>query len=368
MRKYNVGIIGCGVISKHYLMFGRDCYSDYFKITAVGDIDVEKARVKAEEYGIPKYGLPEVVYDDPDIDLIINLTVPMVHEEVNIKILESGKHCYSEKPLATTREGIKRIMEVAERVGKRVGCAPDSFMSSPLQAAKKAIEEDWIGRPISVTALCPMRGNEFWRPDPDFFYKKGGGPMLDMAPYYLNTFISLFGPIDSVYSMQNITFPQRTIKVAPRRGEKVDVEVPTHVCSVMRFENGMLGSFVNSFDIWASNTPRIEIHGEKGTMLLPDPNMFVGQVHFKRFRDTEWRPMPLFIEHEKYGRGVGVADMIKCIEKGIPHKASAEMAYHVTDVILTMEEAAEAKCEMKVQSTCAKPAGVYEDQDPILWA
>lgn len=368
MKKYNVGIIGCGGISEHYLMFGRDCFSDYFKITALGDIDVEKARVKAERFGIEKYGLPDVVYDDPNVDLIINLTVPNAHEEVNIKALESGKHVYSEKPLATSREGIKRIMAVAEKCGKRVGCAPDTFMSAPMQTAKKALEEDWIGAPLGVTALCPMRGNEFWRPDCDFFYKKGAGPMLDMAPYYLNVMISLFGAVDSVYSMQKKTFEQRTIKVAPRRGEKIDVGVPTHVCSTLSFKNGVVGTFTNSFDIWGSQTPKIEIYGEKGTMILPDPNQFVGPVLIKRLRDNEWRPMIQFMEYDGYGRGIGVMDMIKSIETDKPHKATAELAYHVTDVILAMDEAAAAKQELKVASFVEKPEGCYMDQDSILWA
>ena len=368
MRKYKVGIIGCGAISEHYLRFARDAYADYFQIVALGDLAVERAEARAREFGIAKHGLPEVVYEDKEVEIIINLTVPNAHEEVNIKALQSGKHVYSEKPLATSREGIKRIMAVAKECGKRVGCAPDTFMSAPMQTAKKVIEEDWIGKPLGVNALCPMRGNEFWRPDCDFFYKKGAGPMLDMAPYYLNVFVSLFGAVDSVYSMQKMTFPQRTIKVAPRRGEKIDVEIPTHVCATLRFENGMIGTFTNSFDIWASNTPKIEIYGEKGVMILPDPNLFEGPVYIKRFNDPEWRAVPQFIEYGKYGRGVGVMDMIRSLESGKPHKASAELAYHVTDVILTMDEAAEAKCEKKVASTVSQPNGLYEVQDPILWA
>ena len=185
MRKiYKVGVIGTGDISTQYLTNAKNVkmFKDYYQIVAVADLVVEKAQAKAAEFGIPKYGLPEIVYNDPEIDIIINLTVPNAHEEVNIKALESGKHVYSEKPLATSREGIKRIMETAERCGKRVGCAPDTFMSAPMQTAKKAIEEDWIGNPIGVNALCPMRGNEFFRSDCDFFYKKGAGPMLDMAP------------------------------------------------------------------------------------------------------------------------------------------------------------------------------------------
>ena len=138
----------------------------------------------------------------------------------------------------------------------------------------------------------------------------------------------------------------------------------------MRFESGMLGSFVNSFDIWASGTPKIEIHGEKGTLIVPDPNMFEGPIQLMRYRNKnkEWATLPQFVEYANYGRGIGVADMVKSIEKGVPHKASAEMAYHVTDVILTMNEAAEAKRELKVNSTVAKPGGLFDDQDPILWA
>ena len=368
MKPYRVGIIGCGAICGNYLRHARDVFSDYYRVTVLGDLVVEKAKEKAEEFEIPKYGLPEVVYEDKDVDIIINLTVPMAHEEVNIKALESGKHVYSEKPLATSREGIKRVMEVAKKCGKRVGCAPDSFMSAPMQTAKKAIEEDWIGAPLGVSAMCPMRGNEFWRPDADFFYKKGAGPMLDMAPYYLNVFVSLFGAIDSVYSMQKMTFPQRTIKVAPRRGEKIDVEIPTHVCSTLRFENGMIGSFTNSFDIWSSTSPFIEVYGEKGSLILPDPNKYVGNVMLRRMRDAEWRPLPQFVEYEKYGRGAGVADMVKAIESDTEHKASAELAYHVTDVILSMDEAAEAKGEKKVESTVKQPDGLWLTQDPILWA
>ncbi|MBQ7337373.1 MAG: Gfo/Idh/MocA family oxidoreductase [Clostridia bacterium] len=371
MRKvYNVGIIGSGDISAQYLRNAKEvgAFRDYYKIVAVADLVVEKAKARAEEFGVPKYGLPEIVYDDSGIDLIINLTVPNAHEEVNIKALESGKHVYSEKPLATSREGIKRIMETAKRCGKRVGCAPDTFMSAPMQTAKKALEEDWIGKPIGVNALCPMRGNEFWRADCDFFYKKGAGPMLDMAPYYLNVMVSLFGAVENVYSMQKKTFEQRTIKVAPRRGEKIDVEIPTHVCSTLGFKNGVIGTFTNSFDIFGATAPKIEVYGEKGTMVLPDPNCFDGPVMIRRYRDKEWRPMIQFVEYEGFGRGIGVMDMIKAIEQDKAHKASAELAYHVTDVILTMDEAAQAKQELKVASTVAQPEGCYMDQDPIFWA
>ena len=367
MRLYNVGIIGCGAISKNYAKFAREVYSDYYKITAVGDICEEKARALAEAFDIPRFGSPDVVYNDPTIDIVINLTVPMAHEEVNVKILESGKHAYSEKPLACTREGMKRIMDTAKRMGKRVGCAPDSFMSNPSQTAKKALEDGWIGAPIGINAICAMRGNEFHRPDADFFYQKGAGPMMDMAPYYLNLFVSLVGSVESVMTMSKITWPERTIKVAPRRGEKISVEVPTYVSSTLRFRNGVIATFVNSFDIWGTQQPYVELYGEQGTMVIPDPNRYRGDVLVKRFRDTEWRVVQPFIEYAEYGRGIGVVDMIRSIEAGVPHKASVEMAYHTTDVIFAMDEAGESHREILISSDAPRPEGLWNTPETILW-
>ena len=367
MRKFQVGIIGCGAISKNYATFARDAYSDYFEITAVGDLDEGKAKTLAEQFAIPRFGRPEVVYDAPDIDLIINLTVPMAHEEVTIRALESGKHVYTEKPLACSREGMLRIMSTAQKCGKRVGCAPDSFLSAPAQTAKKALEEDWIGAPVGINAICAMRGNEFWRPDADFFYHAGAGPMMDMAPYYLNMFISLVGPVDSVMTMSKITWPERTLTVAPRRGEKIRVEVPTYVSTALRFENGVIATFLNSFDIWATKQPYIEIYGEKGTMVIPDPNRYQGDVLVKRFRDSEWHVLPQFVEYANYGRGIGIVDMIRCMDADINHKASVEMAYHATDVILAMDEAGQTGAQVQIASTVQQPTGLWTMPETILW-
>ena len=367
MKNYNVAIIGCGAIAKNYLKYSREAYGDYFTITTATDILPEKAKAFAEEYGVEKFGTPELAYNDPEIDIVINLTVPMAHEEVTVRALESGKHVYTEKPLACTREGMKRIIETSKRCGKRVGCAPDSFMSAPAQTAKKAIEEDWIGEPIAINAICAMRGNEYWRPDADFFYKEGAGPMMDMAPYYLNMFINLVGSVESVSVMSKMTWPERTIKVAPRRGEKIEVEVPTFVSSALRFRNGVIATFVNSFDIWGTKQPYIEVYGEKGTMVIPDPNKYKGDVLVRRFKDSEWRELPQFIEYANYGRGIGIVDMIRSIEADIPHKTGLDMAYHATDVIFAMDEAGKAHKEISIDSSAEKPEGLWKTPEEILW-
>ena len=367
MRKYKAAIIGAGSISNHYLRFAKEVYSDWFTIVAVSDIILDKAKERAEKYGVEKYCLPEEVYEDKDIDIIINLTVPQAHEEVIIKALETGHHVYTEKPLACSREGMNRIIETSKRCNKRVGCAPDSFMSAPAQTAKKALEDDWIGEPVGVNAICAMRGNEYWRPDSDFFYKKGAGPMMDMAPYYLNIFVNLFGAMDSVQTMATTTWQERTIKVAPRRGEKIQVEVPTYVSSAIKFESGIIGTFVNSFDIWGTQQPYIEVYGEKGTMIIPDPNRYSGDVLLKRFKDSEWRVLNQFVEYSAYGRGIGIADMVRAIEEDREHRASLELAYHVTDTIFAMDEAAESNSLVKINSGAKKPEGLWLSPETILW-
>lgn len=367
-KKLKLGILGCGAISSEYLKGMMEVYSDVVEVVACSDVIIEKAKERASGYNVPKVYSPEELMNDPEIDIIANLTVPAVHEDLTIACLQHGKHVYTEKPLATTRFGAKRILDTANSLGLRVGCAPDTFMNAPSQTAKKAIEDGWIGEPIGVTAICPMRGNEFWRSDPDFFYKKGGGPMLDNAPYWLNIMVSLMGTIKSVAAKARITFPERTIKVHPRRGEKIQVEVPTFVSGVFEFETGAIGTFINSFDIWKSKTPFIEIYGEKGSLVFPDsPGLYNGEVLISRLGDPQWHSYPILNEYGKFTRGIGIADMVRGILTDTPHRASMELAYHVTDVMLSFEESAEEGITKMISSKCNKPEGLWTTEDSILW-
>ena len=367
MSKLKVGLLGCGAISDAYLKGAKEVFYDEFEIVSCADVIMERAKSKALEYDIPKAYTPEELLKDDEVDLVINITVPMIHEELTLKCLEAGKHVYSEKPLAVTREGVKKIMDKAKEKGLRVGCAPDTFMSAPMQTAKKMVEDGWIGEIVGVTAMCPMRGNEFWRPDPDFFYKKGAGPMLDMGAYYLNTLVSIIGCIKSVSAEARITFDTRTIKVPPRRGEKIEVEIPTFVSGVMQFENGAIGTLINSFDIWKSKMPYIEIDGAKGTLVLPDPNFYYGDVLMTRYGNNEWEVCPQLNEYANYMRGAAVADIALCLKTGENHRAGIELANHVTDVMLSFEEAAAAGTRKEITTRCEKPAGLWERDDTILW-
>ncbi len=367
MRKYNVGLIGCGAISHNYMRGAREVFSDSYRITAVADILPERARALAEEAGIDKYGTPDIIYNDPEIDIVLNLTVPMAHEEVSISAIKAGKHVYTEKPLAPDTAAAKRILDAAAEAGVRVGCAPDSFLSAPMQTGRKLIEADYIGNPVAVFAQCTMRGNEFWRPDADFYYKKGAGPMFDMGFYYFNVFVSLFGPVESVQGMSKISYPERIVKVGEEKyRHRIEVEVPTYYAMNFKFRNGVIGTFINTMDTWLSSAPYIEIYGQKGSIVLPDPNRYTGDVLIKR-RNANYVPVPQLVEYGDYCRGAGIADMIRCIERGVPHKASAEMAYHILDAFESLDRACEEHRDVAVTSTSPRPSGLYEDDESYLW-
>jgi predicted dehydrogenase len=367
-KKFRLGILGCGAISADYLKGAVGVFSNVVEVAACSDIVVEKAEARAKEYNVPKVCSPEEMMDDPEIDIIVNLTIPAVHDKLTIACLKHGKHVYTEKPLAITRAGAKEVAKTANSLGLRVGSAPDTFMNAPVQTAKKIIEDGWIGEPIGVTAICPMRGNEYFRPDADFFYKKGAGPMLDNAPYWLNIMVNLMGPIKSVVAQSRITFPERTIKVPPRRGEKIQVEVPTFVSGVFEFETGAIGTFINSFDIWKSKTPFIEVYGEKGSLIFPDsPGLYYGELLISRFGDSEWHSCPQLNEYANFTRGIGIADMVRGIQTNTPHRANLELAYHTIDVMLAFEESAEEGVKKMIASKCKKPTGLWETEDIIFY-
>jgi len=363
MKKLRTGIMGCGEISSHYFKSAKEIYSDFYSVVACADLAEERANSRACEFSVGRVISPDEMMRDDAIDLIINLTVPKAHEQVIISGLENGKHVYTEKPLAMSRLGVEKIIKAAEYSGKRVGCAPDTFMGAPIQTVKKMIETGWIGDIVGFSANCPLRGNEYHRPDVEFFYEKGAGPILDMAPYYLNALVFIMGPVESVTGAGRITWPTRTIKVAPRRGESVPVEVPTYTAAIIQFESGVFGTFTNTFDVWNSKMPNIEIYGEKGTIVLPDPNRYQGDVLISRFQDKTWQICPLLNEYANNMRGAAVADMVRSIDMRAPHRAGLELAAHVTDVMLCMEESINTGGRVRVESSCAPISGLWVGEE-----
>lgn len=354
MEKLKVGIIGCGVISNIYL---ENCRSfPILEVAAVADIDLDRAKAKADEFGIPKACSVAELLSDPEIKIVINLTIPKVHAEVALQALEAGKHVYGEKPLAVSLEDGQKVLKRAKELDLRVGSAPDTVLGGGIQTCRKLIEDGWIGKPIAVTAFMMSHGPESWHPDPEFFYAPGGGPMFDMGPYYLTTLINLIGSVRRVTGSAQPSFPERTITSEKKYGTKIPVEVATHVAGVLDFTSGAVGTIVTSFDVWSAEVPRIEIYGTHGTLSVPDPNTFGGPVRIRRQGATEWSEIPLTHGFTENSRGLGVADMAFAILNNRPHRANGDVAYHVLEIMHGVHIASETGQHYTMKSECDRPA------------
>ena len=354
MDKVKIGVVGCGNISSIYL---KNC-SQRFKIlevVACADIIPERAKALAEEFNIPRVCSVDELLNDPEIQIVVNLTVPKAHAEVCLAALEAGKNVYVEKPLAVTRQDGKKILELAKSKGQLVGSAPATFLGAGLQTCRKLIDDGWIGEPVAATAFMTCHGHESWHPNPEFYYEIGGGPMFDMGPYYLTALISLIGPVKRVTGSARITFPERVITSQPKYGTRIKVETPTHIAGVMDFENGAVGTIITSFDVWHANLPWIEIYGTQGSLRVPDPNTFGGPVFVRRMGANEWTEIPLSHGYADNSRGVGVADMAYALLSGRSHRANGEMAYHVLDIMQGFLDASESGMHYNLSSSCQRP-------------
>jgi predicted dehydrogenase len=352
-----VGIVGCGNISGIYCQNAHEL--EILKLIACADLIPERAHAKAEEFSIPNACTTDEMLADPEVEVVVNLTIPKAHAEVALAAIVAGKHVYSEKPLGVTREEGRRILDAAHNKEVLVGCAPDTFLGAGIQTCRKLVDDGWIGEPIGAAASLMLHGHESWHPDPEFFYQPGGGPMLDMGPYYLTALVNIMGPVTRAAGATRITFPERTITSQAKYGEKITVEVPTHVIGVLEFATGALGTIVTSFDVWAHELPRIEIYGTEGTLSMPDPNTFGGPVRI--WRNGSWSEVPLTHGYPKNSRGLGIADMAYALRSGRKARASGELAYHVLDVMQTLHEAASEGKYLEVASTCERPAPLPMD-------
>lgn len=353
MKKVKTGIIGCGNISDIYL---KNCSSVFesIEVKACADILPERAGAKAGEYHIRACSIEELLAD-PEIGIVVNLTVPAAHYEICMKALEAGKNVYTEKPFSLKREEGKAIVDLAAKKGLLAGGAPDTFLGGGLQTCRKLIDDGWIGRPVAATAFFTGHGPEGWHPNPEFFYKYGGGPLFDMGPYYLTALVAMLGPVRRVTASAGMSFPERTITCGERFGDRVKVEIPTHIAGVLDFECGAIASVITSFDIWSTQLPCIEIYGSEGTLRAPDPNLFEGPVYVRRYDCSEWKELPLTHGYTVNSRGVGVADMAAALQTGRRPRAGSELTYHVLDIMNGLLEASESGSHYAAQSTCRRP-------------
>ncbi|MDG1116162.1 MAG: Gfo/Idh/MocA family oxidoreductase [Flavimaricola sp.] len=367
MGQLGVGIIGCGNISTTYLTFAPLFKS--LKLVAVADINMDSARQKAEEYGVRADTVDDLLKAS-DVDVIVNLTIPAVHYAITRRILEAGKHAYSEKPLVLTLDEGKDLRDLAEAKGLRIGSAPDTFMGGAHQLARAAIDEGQVGRIIGGTCHVMGHGMEGWHPNPDFFYQPGAGPILDIGPYYVTNLIQLIGPVKSVASLATATFATRTIANGPRLGETVPVDTPTNIHALLEFANGATVTLGASWDVWKHRHANMELYGETGSLFVPDPNFFGGTVE-KAGSDGVVVPLderghPFGVPNHTSNDGApranyrcaGLADMATAIDEGRKHRCDIDLAVHAVDVMTSILKAGEEKRFVDMTTTCERPAAL----------
>lgn len=377
MEAFKVGLIGCGRISDTYLEnLGRFAGID---VIACASLDPEESRTQAAKHGIPRSCSPEEVLASPDVEAVLNLTIPAAHADISLAALDAGKHVYSEKPLAVDLADGRLVLARAEEVGLNVGNAPDTFLGGRWQTARKLIDAGVIGKPTGVAAWAGTHGVERHNPNPDFYYRVGGGPVLDLGPYYLTAMVFLLGPIARVAGLSRRTFDRRQIENGPCDGEWIPVEVDTHANSLIEFCSGVIGSMMLSFDVWDSETPRFEVYGEEGTICIPDPdpvhgaNVFEGEIWYRTKDTARWTHQPRPTGRDRWqiaanrhgfnynARGLGLLDMADGIREGRAPRASGELALHVLESMHGIARSHATGQFVEIESRCDRPAPLPED-------
>jgi predicted dehydrogenase len=348
---HRVGIVGLGVISRQYLttLVGHPD----LRITAVADLDAARSVAAAAQIPGAEAVSVDSLLDRADVDTVLNLTIPAAHAEIALGAIRGGKHVYAEKPLAVTFEDGQSIVAAATAAGLRVGCAPDTVLGTGTQTARAAIDAGLIGRPIAASAVMVTPGHERWHPNPDFYYVAGGGPLMDMGPYYLTSLVHLLGPIRAVTGASSRPRDSRVIGSGPRAGERIPVEVDSHVSGVLEHANGALTTITTSFDSVATAAAPIEVHGETGTLSVPDPNQFDGVPRLFELGGTGWRTLERSAGYVGAGRGVGLLDLVA--SQG---RASGGLALHVLEVMTALLDSAAEGRRINLTTTVERPAPV----------
>lgn len=350
---YSVGIVGCGDISDAYL--SSDGRFENYRITACSSQNRAHSEEKAEKYGIDVVAVDELLAD-PEIDIVVNLTPPDAHAEVTLRALEAGNHVYTEKAIAASVDGSERILETAAERDLLVGSAPDTFLGAALQTCRSVLDEGRIGKPIGATAIWTSSGHESWHPNPDLFYRDGGGPLLDVGPYYVTALVFLLGPASRVTGSVTRAREERTITSEPRRGETIPVDVPTHETGVVDFENGAVGNVTASFDVQASSlpSPGFEIYGTDGTLSVPDPNHFDGTISVHE-GDEGWEEVSPTHDYTD-GRGIGIADLASALDSDWEHRTTGALAHHVLEILAGMRTSSAEGAHVSLDSRVERPS------------
>ncbi len=366
----NVGIIGCGNILETYLRAEK--YFKNINYIACADIDLELAKKTAEQYQLQAYSVDKILLNE-DIDIILNITIPQAHYEVSKKSLLAGKHVYSEKPMSVKYDEAKELLEISNKNNLYFGNAPDTFLGGGGQLSRKFIDENYFGKILTGNFIFAFPGVQDFHPNPVSWFQKGGGPVIDMGPYFFTTLVNILGPVKNVYSKGSKFSNKRKYMVGPNKGKEFEVEVPTSYMINMEFQNQTNIQGFLSFDVQNHNRNHIELYGTNGSIIVPDPNMFGGPVITSNLLGSKW--VSNSVEEMHLGktniknhsgrsneadkqanyRGIGLADMIDAIENKRMHRCNGILALHVIDIIESIIISSDKKTEIKLRSTCQRP-------------
>jgi predicted dehydrogenase len=352
---HRIGIVGLGVISRQYL----DTLAGHPAVTVAAVADLDETRSAAVAAELPgTLALPvERLLAGPDVQTVLNLTIPAAHAAIALAAINNGKHVYGEKPLAATFPAARSVIDAADAAGLRVGCAPDTVLGTGIQTARAAIDGGLIGRPLTASAVMVTPGHERWHPNPDFYYLAGGGPLLDMGPYYLSALVQLLGPVRTVIGAASRLRDERVILSGPHAGERIPVEVDSHVSGVLEHVSGVLSTITTSFDSVATTAAPIEVHGESGTLGVPDPNSFDGEVRLFELGGTRWRPLEPSAGYADGRRGIGLLDQITA-GAGRPPRAGGALALHVLEAMTALLRSAAEGRRIELTTMTERPPAV----------
>jgi predicted dehydrogenase len=377
MKTFGLGVIGCGSISTVY--FRNTPLFKGLKVVACADVDPEAAAKQAKAFDVAALSV-EALLASPNIDIVVNLTVPNAHYEVSMAALAAGKHVFTEKPLAVRAALGRKLVAAANRQGVSIASAPDTFLGAGGRKARALIDKGAIGRVVTGTAFVFGHGMEHWHPNPEFFYKPGGGPVLDLGPYYVTALINLLGPIVRVQAMTSIGEAQRLITAAgPNKGKTIKVETPTTALALLEFANGANIVAGMSWDVWRHGAPPIEIHGTEGSLRAPDPNFFGGIVEISK-RGGDWTPydtaadvfgvlnQPVAEPKVANYRVLGVADLAAAIRNGRPAREGGDLALHALEAMEAILRAGSERRAIRLPPADVRPAVLSEKEARALLA
>ena len=369
MERLGVGLVGCGNISTIYLE--NLPHFAGVAVRAVSDVRLEAAQAQGAAFGVPAVPVGDLLKRG-DVDIVVNLTVPEAHAEVSLDALSAGKHVFSEKPLAAGLDDGRRLVGEAETRGLALGCAPDTFLGAGGRLARRLVDEGTIGEVLSGTAFILSHGMEHWHPDPEFFFKPGGGPVMDMAPYYLTALVNLLGPVKRVRAATSTGFAERIISAeGPRTGERIRVETPTNAHALLEFSGGAQVMLAASWDVWAHGHPRLELYGTDGSLRPPDPNFFGGGVALTdrggpwREQDSSALPLgrpnwPADAPQQANYRGLGVAELAAGLRSGRVQRANGRLALHVLEVMTAIVGDSPDGGPVEIETRVARPEPLAE--------